>query len=409
MQGPAFDMSRGSRAPAISSGKTKAAAPPALKAELIDVADMPGLRTAWRDLYDRSLEQNIFLDPDFALPALAYLHPHGLKMLAVFDAMPQRRLLALTPITPPRLPGGLARLYLHKQAALGLPLLDRTLAAPALATLVDTAKTLPFAPGALIFSDIPRDGPTFELLRDMFGEDRRHLLGQYERAALLPAAPDASIDRKTKASKNATRLFRRLAERGALSYRVARDGDVAPAMAEFLALESNGWKGASKTALASTPARARFANSMAENLARAGKLRIESLDLDGKPVAMGIVIEDNGTAYFWKTAYDEAYAALSPGVLFVRELTGRLTAGGAPLKIDSCATPDHPMIDHLWPQRIAMLDLALALAPGWRGRAAVAADSLRRGLRKTAKNLLRRDASGKATIGKIGNTWRARS
>lgn len=402
MQGPAFDMSRGT--PAIQSGKTKAAATRALKAELIDIADMPGLRTAWRDLYDRSLEQNIFLDPDFALPALTYLHPHGLKMLAVFDAVPERRLLALTPIIPPRLPGGLARIYLHKQAALGLPLLDRTLAAAALAKLVETAKSLPLAPGALVFSDIPRDGPTFRLFRDIFGEDRLYLINQYERAALLPAAADASIDRKTKASKNATRLFRRLGERGALSYRVARDGDVAAAMAEFLALESRGWKGASKTALASTPERARFASSMAENLAHAGKLRIESLDLDGKPVAMGVVIEDNGTTYFWKTAYDEAYAALSPGVLFVRELTGRLIAGGTPLKIDSCATPNHPMIDHLWPQRIAMLDLVLALAPGWRGRVTVAAENLRRRLRNKAKGLLRRGA-----IGKISATWRARS
>ncbi len=386
----------------------------ALETELIDVTHMARLEGAWRDLYARSLERNIFLDPDFALPALAYLHPQELKILAVFDAAPERRLLALTPLAPPRLPCGLARGYLHKQAALGLPLLDRTLAAPALAKLVDAVKTLPLAPSALIFGDIPRAGPTFRLLGDMFGEDRLHLISQYERAALLPTAPDASVDRKTKAGKNAARLFRRLAEHGALSYRVARNADVGPAMAEFLALEARGWKGTSKTALASTPERARFATSMAENFARAGKLRIESLDLDGKPVAMGIMIEDAGTVYFWKTAYDEAYAALSPGVLFVRELTARLAAGGTPLKIDSCAMPHHPMIDHLWPQRIAMLDLALALPAGRRGRMAVAAERLRRRLRTAAKDLLRRSSGGttgveKTWVDKTLMIWRARS
>ena len=29
---------------------------------------------------------------------------------------------------------------------------------------------------------------------------------------------------------------------------------------------------------------------------------------------------------------------------------------------DSCATPDHPMIDHLWRDRLAMADLMIALA-----------------------------------------------
>ena len=56
----------------------------ALTAEIRDVAD-PELAAAWRDLYARSLEPNIFLDPDFARPALAYLRPRGLKMMAVFE------------------------------------------------------------------------------------------------------------------------------------------------------------------------------------------------------------------------------------------------------------------------------------------------------------------------------------
>ncbi len=409
MQDPALDVSQSFRTGAARPGG-------AMTAEVIDVADMPRLRAAWRDLYGRSLESNIFLDPDFAAPALAYLHPRGLKILAVFDAAPGRRLLALAPVVPPRLPFGAARVYVHKQAALGLPLLDRALAAPALTALIDAVKTLPMAPGALIFGEIPDGGPTARLLGDVFGESGRlNPLGRYERAALcLAPASQRRVPRKTKAGQNSFRRLRRLSERGALSYRVVRGGDVPAAMREFLALEASGWKGASKTALGSTPERAAFASGIAETLGRAGKLWIESLDLDGKSVAMGILLQDD-TAYFWKTAYNEAYASLSPGVLLARELTSRLTASPAPLRIDSCASANHPVIDHLWPQRIAMLDIGLALAPGVRGHLALKVEGLRRRLRKIAKSLLRRSAGGKARLGAtalgttLGTTWRARS
>ncbi|MEJ0050565.1 MAG: GNAT family N-acetyltransferase [Methylovirgula sp.] len=377
----------------------------ALIAEIRDVADLE-LVAAWRDLYARSLEPNIFLDPDFARPALGYLRPHGLKIMTVFETG-QNRLLALAPVVPPTVPFGLARVYVHKQAALGLPLLAKDVAGPALAKLVDAVRALHGAPSALVFSEIPRDGPTFRLLNEIFGEKRRiHILGQYERPALLLAAAEHRVRSKTKGDKNSFRRLRRLGERGALSYRIARDAEVAGALTEFLALESSGWKGMSKTALASAPDRAGFVKAMAESFARDGKLQIESLDLDGKAVAMGLLIEDAGAGYFWKIAYDEAYAAQSPGILLVRELTGRLSAHRTLRAIDSCAAAEHPMIDHIWPERITILDVGINLADDPRGRIAIAAESLRRSLRKSAKRLLRRNASGKAPI---AGSWRARS
>ncbi len=376
----------------------------ALSVEWRDVADLPALRSAWHDLCGRSLEPNIFLDPDFALPALAYLHPRRFKMLAVFESnAAERRLLALLPVALPAQPFGIARVYLHKQAALGLPLLDRTQAAPALAKLLEALKSLPAAPRALVLSEIPRDGPTFRLLWDLLAKQGApRVLGRYERAALWPAGGRAL--RRNKARKNASRLLRRLSERGALSYRICRGAAAVDAMTEFLALESAGWKGASKTALASTPDRAAFAKTMAEGLVRAGKLHIESLDLDGRAAAMGLVIEDAGAVYFWKTAYDETLAALSPGALFVRELTARLMSTGSFTKVDSCAAVDHPMIGHIWPERLTMLDLGVVLRRG--GRFVLALESLRRGARLMAKRLLRRSPSGKAPLAK---TWRASS
>ncbi len=374
--------------------------------ELRQLDEMTPLVEAWRDLLRRSLKSNIFLDPDFALPAFTYLRPRNFRILFVFEPGAKTRLLALMPLALPAMRFGLARVPVHKQAALGVPLLDRAQAALALEALLDAIRQLPAAPSALIFSDIPRDGATFRLLADRFAQrGGLRTFGEYQRSALFPAAT-AQVRRKTKARKNDSRLLRRLGEHGALSYRISRGVDAVGAMAEFLALEAAGWKGASRTALASTPERTAFARAVAEALAGSGRLRIESLDLDGKAVAMGLLIEDAGATYFWKTAYDEARAALSPGVLFVRELTNRLVAGGAFMKINSCAMPDHPMIDRLWPERIALLDIGIAVAPGLRARLAFAAEALHRFCRQAAKGLLLRNSSGKAPI---AQTWRNRS
>jgi CelD/BcsL family acetyltransferase involved in cellulose biosynthesis len=369
--------------------------------DLRGLEEMTPFLAAWRDLLRRSLEPNIFLDPDFALPAFAYLRPRNFKIVLVFEPDRERRLLALLPLGLPALRFGLARGPAHKQAALGLPLFDRDAAARALEAVCDRLRQLPAAPSALIFSDIPRDGPTFRLLAERAsGPEAARSFGEYRRAALFPTHA------KNKARKNESRLLRRLAEQGALSYRIARGAEAIGAMAEFLALEAAGWKGTSKTALAATPERAAFAATMAAAFARTERLSVEALELDGKAIAMGLMLETAGTAYFWKTAYDEGYAAFSPGVLFVRELTNRLTARPGFEKVDSCAMPDHPMIDRLWPGRIGLCDIGLAVTPGWCARLAFAGEALRRFCRRAAKSLLLHNSSGKAPI---AWTWRARS
>ena len=46
------------------------------------------------------------------------------------------------------------------------------------------------------------------------------------------------------------------------------------------------------------------------------------------------------------------------------ELTDALLADATVAFADSCAAPDHPMIDHLWRERFAMADLMIGLRPG---------------------------------------------
>jgi hypothetical protein len=66
---------------------------------------------------------------------------------------------------------------------------------------------------------------------------------------------------------------------------------------------------------------------------------------------------------------------------------------------DSCATPDHPMIDHLWRERLAMADLMIGLRPGAGFAAASRLESGRRrafAWARGVRDLLRR------SIGRMG-------
>ena len=45
------------------------------------------------------------------------------------------------------------------------------------------------------------------------------------------------------------------------------------------------------------------------------------------------------------------------------ELTESLLADPTIGRVDSCATPDHPMIDHLWRDRLMLADQLTALGP----------------------------------------------
>lgn len=202
----------------------------------------------------------------------------------------------------------------------------------------------------------------------------------HERACLTASRPLAKEQR---------RQFRRLAEMGDLaSLSTARGHDPQAAMAAFLRLEAAGWKGARGTAFLSLPEGELFVRKAIGGLMGRGQARIDLLSLSGRPVAAGVAVMAGGRAWYWKTAYDEAFARFSPGLLVSHGLgEGLLEQHGL---VDSCAIPGHPMIDRLWPERLAVTHRFIAVRPGLAYRAALAA---RRGAihgRAAVKRLLRR-------------------
>ena len=150
-----------------------------------------------------------------------------------------------------------------------------------------------------------------------------------------------------------------------MEFAVARYPDtVAQALQRFLALESQGWKGAAGTALIQSDAHRRFAEAALDALAGRSAAMVAELSLDGHEIASVILLRSGGHAWSWKTAYDEGTARFSPGLQAMTDVTGALVADDTIRFVDSCAAPDHPLMDHLWRDRLAMADLMISVRPG---------------------------------------------
>jgi hypothetical protein len=124
-------------------------------------------------------------------------------------------------------------------------------------------------------------------------------------------------------------------------------------------------------------------------LAAQGGVRIDRLMQSNHPLASTITLRSGQCAWFWKIAYDEEFARYSPGVQISLDLTEALLAEPEVARADSCATADHPMIDHLWRERLALNDLLIAPSAAALGQLRIARplETLRRTLIAGAKGV----------------------
>jgi len=131
---------------------------------------------------------------------------------------------------------------------------------------------------------------------------------------------------------------------------------IASGLADFLALEARGWKGRAGTAALDHGAIRRFVERAVTGLAGESKARIDRLRIGERTIATIVTLRSGATAWTWKIAYDEAFARFSPGVQLMMDLTESLLPDASLARVDSCAAPEHPMIDHLWRERLALAD-----------------------------------------------------
>lgn len=343
-----------------------------LIAEWRPLASLAAETDGWRDLAARALEPNVFYAPAFALPAARALAP-DVQALVISAREAPGKLLGLFPARMGRRRyGGLVPLlegWAHAYGPLGTPLIDRDCADAVLAAWLSHLARDTARPALMLLPLVPQSGAFAAALDRALlrhGARQKHF-GRHRRALLAPAGDrsgylDAAINPKMR--KELRRQRRRLGDLGPLAHEALTGAEeIAAALDEFLALEAAGWKGRAGTAIAQAPHLRAFVADAVRALAREGKVRIERLAVSGRPVASVIALRCASTMWAWKTAYDESLARHSPGAQAMLALTQALLADPGVARADSTAAPDHPMIDRIWRERLALSDRLILLRP----------------------------------------------
>jgi CelD/BcsL family acetyltransferase involved in cellulose biosynthesis len=334
------------------------------RAEWKPLAALAEIRAEWRDLGARALEPNVFYDPAFALAALPVFGAQVGAVLVWSRAAPQR-LIGLFPLRIERRYGVLCVLsgWTHPYAPFGVPLVDRDEAEAAIGAFLDHVEGEPKLPKLMLLPLIAREGPfAASLARALarhggaaaqFGDHARALLRPRDRANYFDHIAGKKL-------KELRRQRRRLEDTAALTHMTASGPAAAVALTDFMALEAAGWKGRAGGAARAHAQTESFMCEAVTALAAKGDARIDRLSHDGHLIAASITLRSGNAAWFWKIAYDEAFARSSPGVQLALDLTRDLLADASLAQTDSCATAGHPMIDHLWAERLALTDMLIA-------------------------------------------------
>jgi CelD/BcsL family acetyltransferase involved in cellulose biosynthesis len=210
------------------------------------------------------------------------------------------------------------------------------------------------------------------------------------RALLAPRKRESYLDHiAAKKLKELRRQRRRLEDFGAVVHMAASGPAAAVALTDFMTLEAAGWKGRAGGAARAHATTESFMREAVTALAAKGDARVDRLIHDGHPVAAAITLRSGNAAWFWKIAYDEAFARASPGVQLTLELTRDLLADASLARTDSCAAAGHPMIDHLWKERLTLTDLLIAPSAASMAQFRIARplETLRRALISNAKTI----------------------
>ena len=358
-----------------------------LPTERRPLASLSDCVEVWRRLAAHAAEPNVFYEPGFALAAASSLG-RDVEAILVWSADLPRRLVGRFPfrvaarrygIKLPVLTG-----WTHPFAPLGTPLIDRDSAGTVVGSFLGHVATDAPLPKIVLLPLLDDSGPIAQALRATVEHSggAHATFGRHRRAVLQPDGDTAHYVEHAigkKRVKEFKRLRRRLAEIGPVAFEIARSpAAVTAALQDFLALEAKGWKGGAGTALIQNPELRHFAETAVYTLARHGQAGVARLLVGSRPIACIVTLQSGGGAWCWKVAYDEGLARFSPGVQAMMDLTGALLADDTVTFADSCATPDHPMIDHLWRERLAMTDLMIGLQRGTGFAVACRLESVRR-------------------------------
>ena len=336
------------------------------------LSELEPIADEWRELAARALEPNVFYEPAFALPA-AKIFGRDAGALLVWSGTSPRKLLGFFPgrIEPRRYGLKLPVLvgWTHPYAPLGTPLVEREAAEPVIAAWLAHVADDPELPGLVLLPLLPTDGPFATALDAIVRRAQMPVadFNIHQRAQLVPDDDRLFYVERTLGRhrhKELRRYVRRLGDAGALLFTTATEPEpVAAALADFFTLESRGWKGKAGTAAVLDDDIHGFIAAAVAGLAAEGKVAINRIFIDGRAIAVTITLRSADTAWFWKIVYDEKFAQHSPGVVLTFAVTEDLVEDTTLIRTDSCATANHPMIDHIWRERMTLCDRLIAVRP----------------------------------------------
>jgi len=331
--------------------------------EIRDFDELKEYLGQWEDLARDTIEPNPFYEPWMLIPALRSLAAgKDVRVILVLDRSENPpRLCGVFPIERvaryKKLPVAAFRLWQHIYCALCNPLIRIGHASETLDAFITWLGSE--RNNALMeFNHVSGDGPFSELLNDSFRErdGKEELPGESHTRALF--RPRENADSYINAAlrrdhrKDLRRKTRRLQEQGRVEFNsLDTNGDIERWVGEFLALEASGWKSEDGGAFACNDANRKYFHTVAKSAFERGRLMMLALRLDGRPIAMKCNILAAPGSFAFKIAFDEDFSYYSPGVLLELENIRILHSDPRIEWMDSCATPEHPMIDRLWHDR----------------------------------------------------------
>lgn len=182
--------------------------------------------------------------------------------------------------------------------------------------------------------DVPADGNFKDLLARAREDGHPIAVWPTRKMPFLPLSlnpkdPFANCPERFKGSRSRLRSKeRKLQQEGPIELTLTREANQ-EILRHFFELEASGWKGAQGSAISLHSSRMDFYTTIAALAAEQGTLRLYSLTLGGRPIAMHFGLTMNGVYYIPKVAYDEKYKKFSPGLILAKRVIETLTNEGA--------------------------------------------------------------------------------
>ncbi len=318
------------------------------------VEALPRLAERVSALAERSLEPNPFFLPEFLEPAIQALGRNSLR-LATYSDKDDMRFFAPVVTGSGMLGGRRFGVWTHPYAPLGSPLIDRDMADHVGDALFRHMRKS----GRRLFTvpQLPLAGPTAEVLRAAATRHGAWAVAERQLRPVLHPSTAGGVETfdqmvSHRRRRELDRQLRRLCEAGAVSFMSARTAsEIETAFNAFTNLEGSGWKGRRGTAMVRRQKVHDFARIAVMQLAQAKHATIDVMRVGDKPIAALIRFDLGSLSIPWKIAFDEGFAAFSPGKQLMADETRHWLHEATVERVDPVCEEDNPLLALLWRER----------------------------------------------------------